>query len=127
MPFINSSLIRYMASKRSGTDAVVPLLSVQPFSGNRDLRTRPEPLLAFYSAALIHDMEKALLNRKRSMTNFLHSKSIQYVKMDEIREYDPDMRSFINLNTPEDVDSHLSPEDRDGFLQMLERKGKCLV
>ncbi|MBI4710216.1 MAG: molybdenum cofactor guanylyltransferase [Nitrospirae bacterium] len=97
MPFINEELIRYMASKRRGCDAVVPLLN-----------NRTEPLFAFYSGKLLPLMEEAVLSGKTALKDFLVNKRVKYVKTGEIKSIDKEARSFINLNCPEDVRRFLS-------------------
>ncbi|MDH4027824.1 MAG: molybdenum cofactor guanylyltransferase [Nitrospirota bacterium] len=98
MPFLNSRLIGYMASKRTGHDAVVPITD-----------KGPEPLFAFYSARLAASMERKVLTGKRGLKDFLNHKKVKYIPSSEIKEFDQEGRSFINLNTPEDVRHHLGP------------------
>ncbi len=104
MPFVNGAVIEYMASKRDGYDAVVPKSS--------RARSSAEPLFAFYSGRLLPSMEKALLSGKKSLKDFLNNKRVQYIPRAEIKGIDPEGLSFINLNTPEDVDVYLRPEDK---------------
>ncbi len=104
MPFVNGSVIEYMASKRDEHDAVVPKSSRAQGSA--------EPLFAFYSRRLLPSMEKAVLTGKKGLKDFLGDKRVQYISRAEIKGIDPDGASFINLNTPEDVDIYLRPEDK---------------
>ncbi|MBI5049742.1 MAG: molybdenum cofactor guanylyltransferase [Nitrospirae bacterium] len=99
MPFINYKLIRYMSLKRNNYKAVVPVF-----------RRNIEPLFAFYSKSLCHDMEKALISGETGIQDFLRNKKVRYIRQGEIKGIDPEGKSFINLNTPEDVKTHLSPE-----------------
>ncbi len=119
MPFVNKSVIEYMASKRDNYDAVVPKSPGAPDSA--------EPLFAFYSTRLLSPMEKALLAGKKSLKDFLSDKRVQYISRGEIKKIDPEGASFINLNTPEDVDIYLRPEDKKGFKRKAERRGRCSV
>ncbi len=96
MPFINEYLIRYMAAKRDNHNAVAPLL-----------KGKTEPLFAFYSKKLIPYMEKAVVSGKTSLKDIFYNKRVKYITGDEIKNIDPDTRSFINFNTPEDVRSIL--------------------
>ncbi|NOZ68776.1 MAG: molybdenum cofactor guanylyltransferase [Deferribacteres bacterium] len=104
MPFINGAVIEYMASKRDGYDAVVPKSS--------RARGSAEPLFAFYSRRLLPSMEKALLAGKKGLKDFLSNKRVQYISRAEIKGIDPEGVSFINLNTPEDVEIYLRPGDK---------------
>jgi molybdopterin-guanine dinucleotide biosynthesis protein A len=93
MPFINEHLIRYMASKRDGYDAVAPRL-----------KGKVEPLFAFYSKHLLPSMEKAILANKTGVKDFLNNKMVKYLRIEEIKNIDAELKSFINLNTPKDVE-----------------------
>ena len=92
MPFLNRELIEYMASKRSGYEAVGPL-----YKGG------PEPLHALYSTRLTTSMEKTLLSGKRALRDFLSSKKVKYLPVRDMKKFDPEGKSLINLNTPQDV------------------------
>lgn len=103
MPFINRHLIEYMAKKRNNLYAVVPRKG-----------GRPEPLFAFYSIRCFSAMEKSFLSGEKSLHTFLHkhSKRVQYISSKEIKKIDPEFSSFINLNTPADVDFY---RQREGY------------
>lgn len=96
MPFINQELIQYMSSKGNGYEAVVP-----KYNG------KVEPLFAFYSKSMINSIEDALLRDNRGLHDFLRHKKVKYTTAKEIKRIDPQGRSFINLNTPEDVAFYL--------------------
>ncbi len=117
MPFINKELIRYMASKRDDYDAVVPKsslpLSCPPLVRGGWRRKRGqrgdfiEPLFAFYSKQLLSFMEKAILSNKTGIKDFLRDKRVKYIHTEEIKKIDVKAMSFINLNTPEDIQFYL--------------------
>ena len=108
MPFINKEVISYAASMREGHDAVVP------GSGNA-----VEPLFAFYSKCLSSSMEQELLSGKRGMKDFLNKKKVKYIRITEIKGLDPEAKSFINLNTPDDIELYLQPQDRLTYKKQL--------
>ena len=118
MPFIGEALIRYMAAKRSGYDAVVP-----------SLKGRPEPLFAFYSKRLLPFMEEALLAGDKGLKDFLHNhrKRVQYISLREITGAGHGEDSFINLNTPGDIKLYLKRDDIHKFKKAGERRGSCSV
>lgn len=101
MPFINRELITYMAGMRKKYDAVVPE-SPGGQGGNY-----AEPLFAFYSRSLLLSMEKSLLTGKKGLKDFLTGKKVKYINSKEVNKVDAGARSFINLNTPEDVNLYL--------------------
>lgn len=98
MPFINEHLIRYMAAKRDNYDAVAPML-----------KGKIEPLFTFYSKRLISYMEKAIIAGKTGLQDFLDNKRVKYIITEEIKNIDPGARSFININTPEEIKFYLRP------------------
>ena len=92
IPFLSKDLINYMATSRKGYEAVVPLY-----------KDSAEPLHAFYSTKLTSSMEKALLGGKRALKDFLRSKKVKYLPIRDMKQYDPEAKSLINLNTPQDI------------------------
>jgi molybdopterin-guanine dinucleotide biosynthesis protein A len=95
MPFLNKDLIKYMALQRNRNDAVVPRIN-----------KRTEPLFAFYSKRLLPHMERAILAGNTGLQDFLQDKKVKYILGKQIKGIDAEGRSFINLNTPEDVYFH---------------------
>lgn len=118
MPFISGPLIRFMASRRSGHAAVVP-----------SVKGRPEPLFSFYSKRLLPLIEESLLSGKKGIGFFLHNqkKRVQYISLREITGRGLGAESFINLNTPEDIDVYLKDNDIYKFNKAAERRGRCSV
>jgi len=91
MPFLVSSLIQYLALLRPASDAVVPYLA-----------GRPEPLHAFYHRRCLPEIERCLAQGKRRLLAFYPAVHVRPVSPSEIAVFDPDLRSFININTPEE-------------------------
>jgi len=94
MPFINRSLAGHMCSLRQESiDAVLPLI-----------KGRPEPLFAIYSAGCLKLINDALSEGNFKITDFLSFIKVRYVEEDEIREFDPKFKSFININRQIDIE-----------------------
>jgi molybdopterin-guanine dinucleotide biosynthesis protein A len=90
MPFLNPRLMSYMAGLAGGHDIVVP---------------RPagvEPLHAIYRKSLLPVIEDRIRGNDAKIQGFFNEARVRYVTNEEIIRYDPEMRSFINLNTPEE-------------------------
>ncbi len=136
MPFINPGLIRFMADERHNP-VCLPILNarqkkdftVMPRSDIYDvvvpvLHHRAEPLFAFYSIRVLNSLEQFILSGKKGIKDFLlnHDKRVKYISSEEIKNIDPDLRSFINLNTPEDIELYLSDRDKLKFQQSLIKK-----
>jgi len=136
MPFINPGLIRFMADERHNP-VCLPILNarqkkdftVMPRSDIYDvvvpvLHHRAEPLFAFYSIRVLNSLEQFILSGKKGIKDFLlnHDKRVKYISSEEIKNIDPDLRSFINLNAPEDIELYLSDRDKLKFQQSLLKK-----
>ena len=94
-PFPDPTLIRWLAGLDPDADWILPHTS----SGH-------EPLFAVYSQACRLPMEKLLAAGKSRILLLAESVRIRLVEEAELRRYDPELRSFINLNTPEDLQRH---------------------
>lgn len=90
MPFLNPALIRHLGSLIKGVDAVVPRH-----------RGEYEPLHAVYAPACLDPIRRCLARGDRN-TAFLRDVRVRAVGVEEITRFDPGLRSFINVNTPED-------------------------
>ena len=91
MPFLNPRLISYMGEIASGHDAVVP-----QFNGYL------EPLHAIYRKGLLSVMEAQIRKQDRRIRGLFDHIAVRYVTEEEIVRFDPQKRSFKNLNTPKE-------------------------
>ena len=93
MPFVQPALIDYLARQREGFQAVVPVV-----------HGHPQPLAAFYATSCLAPF-RALLDGdgKRSLRAALGQLNVRYVDESEMLAADPDLRSFFDLDTPQDV------------------------
>ena len=95
MPFVQAALIEYLARQRSGQDyqAVVPVVA-----------GHPQPLAAFYAVSALAAIQDLLAgDGKRSLRAALERLNVCYVDESELRAADPGLRSFFDLDTPDDV------------------------
>lgn len=90
MPFLNPALIRHLGSLADGVDVVIP-------RHHREY----EPLHAVYTPACLEPIRRCAQRHGRN-TGFLSDVRVRVVEVEEIRRFDPDLRSFVNVNTPED-------------------------
>lgn len=95
MPFIKQELIGYITDVTAG-EAVVPF-----FNG------KPQPLPASYSSSALGVMEEALASGDRSLVGLIKKIEARFIDEDVVRRIDPEGRSFININTEEDLQSYL--------------------
>ncbi len=90
MPFLNPALIRHMASLAAGVDIVIP---------HHD--GEYEPLHAIYTPGCLDAIRRCLERQGRNV-DVLSEVRVRVVEAAEARRFDPDLRSFTNLNTPEE-------------------------
>ena len=91
MPFLNTDLLRYMLSLTPGYDVVIP-----------HLPEGLEPLHAIYNHRCRSPMGRLLAQGHRKIIAFFPEARVRYVTEEEIDLFDPQRRSFINVNTPQD-------------------------
>ena len=92
MPFLNPDLIRYQATVRQGYDVVVPTLSGQF-----------EALHALYTQNCLPGIEQMIHAGVYQTIQLYRSVSVRYVEEREIRRFDPKLKSFSNINKPEEL------------------------
>ncbi|MBM4422118.1 MAG: molybdenum cofactor guanylyltransferase [Chloroflexi bacterium] len=106
MPFVNRPLLEYMMLFAPEFDAVVPRLrSPLPEGEGLGVRVDAEPLRAIYSKACLEPIRRALDSGKMRVISFFPDIRLRWVEEDEIRQFDPELLSFVNCNTPEELDA----------------------
>jgi molybdopterin-guanine dinucleotide biosynthesis protein A len=101
MPMINTGLVQYMMNMAYGFDAVVPLVKGQ----KKKRRSQIEPLHAVYDKSCLPVMERNLVEGRKSLTDLVRSLNVRYLSEGEAACCDPDLRSFQNINRPEEYQS----------------------
>lgn len=92
MPFVSTAVLRALIALAPGYDAVVPLVD-----------DRPEPLHAVYRTTCLPAIEVALAAGRKRLIAFFDDVRVRYVPQVALRAWDPDGRSFLNINRPEDL------------------------
>ncbi len=90
MPFLSQGLIRHIVEIKADFDVVVPRIS-----GNM------EALHALYRTGCQSKIESLINSKTYQIFRFFNEVSVRYVDEDEVRIFDPDLRSFLNINRPE--------------------------
>lgn len=96
MPWLNRPLLAYMAGLRGSADVIVPRWD-----------KFPEPLHAVYSRACLEPIRDKLEAQMYKITAFYGRVAVRFLDRAEIERFDPDGRSFVNVNTPDDLQQHL--------------------
>lgn len=95
LPFVDPALLSGLIGRRAAWDAVVP-----------DLSGLPQPHCAVYARTALEVAEAVFSGGGRSLRELLDTPDLRvlYVGEAELRTWDPTLRSFMNVNTPEDLD-----------------------
>ncbi len=96
MPFLNLDLLRYLAALAPYHDVVMPVL-----------KRGPEPLHAVYSKGCLGPIESLIAAGENKILKFLPYVRVRYVEEGIVRFFDPELLSFINVNTPTELERAL--------------------
>jgi molybdopterin-guanine dinucleotide biosynthesis protein A len=92
MPFLNVDLLCYLVTLTPGFDVVIP--RIEGF---------PETLHAVYGKGCLKPIKQRILGEQLKIVGFFDNNvRVRYVERDEVAQFDPTFRSFLNMNTPED-------------------------
>ncbi|OGR07431.1 MAG: hypothetical protein A2511_04890 [Deltaproteobacteria bacterium RIFOXYD12_FULL_50_9] len=92
MPQLNPTLIRYLCTLPGEWDVVLPLLD-----------NGPEPLHAVYCKSALASISAALSTGTRKLQDALTGLAVRTVTTEEILTIVPDLASFNNINTQQDL------------------------
>lgn len=95
MPFIEPAVITMLAGYRAGYQAVVPVV-----------QGHQQPLAAFYAADCLDVLRAHLAHGgKNSIRALFGQLRVRYVDESALLTADPALRSFRDLDTPEDIET----------------------
>jgi molybdenum cofactor guanylyltransferase len=92
MPFIRPSLVTFLLSQPQSDSLLIPLVN-----------NIPQVLLALYPRTILLFIEQLQQQGRHDPRSLLEVAPVQYIEETRLRSVDPDLRSFININTPEDL------------------------
>ena len=92
MPFLQPALIAFLLSQSLDERLLVPLVD-----------DMPQVLCAIYPRAVLPLVEARLLEGRRDPRSLLELARVRYVEEALLRQVDPDLRSFLNINTPDEL------------------------
>lgn len=93
MPFLSTPLLERIGILSRGYDLAVPVV-----------RGYLEALHAAYRRSCLPVMEDAISRRQMKIIDFYPAVRIRMVAEAEIRDLDPEFLSFLNVNTPQDLE-----------------------
>lgn len=92
MPFVAPALITHLASLRADHQAVVP-----------EVNEHAQPMAAFYARSALPLLQSSLASGNKSLTGALKALDVRYVAADELVQFDQQLHSFFDLDTPQDL------------------------
>lgn len=96
MPFVQPALIAFLLSFPRDDALLVPVVD--------DV---PQVLLSVYPRSLLPTIETCLHAGERGPRALLKAARVRYIEEEQLRQVDPQLRSFVNLNTPQDLVNYL--------------------
>jgi molybdopterin-guanine dinucleotide biosynthesis protein A len=94
MPFLRAEAFRTLVEQADGADAVVPRIGGEY-----------QTLHALYTKACLAPIDRALGAGRLRVISFFDDVRVRVLEEDELRAVDPELRSFVNVNTPEEFDA----------------------
>ena len=94
MPFLNPMLLDHMISVSTGYDAVVPIIG-----------EHPQGLHAIYRKTCLAPMLKEVENNHLKIRDFYMLVNTHRIGETSLRQYDQQLKSFVNVNTPEALEA----------------------
>jgi molybdenum cofactor guanylyltransferase len=92
-PFLKPELVHLLILQaRPGADAVMP-----------ETAKGLEPLCAVYSKSCLNTIEAHIRQEKLKIQRIFHQSRINRISEARLRKADPELISFVNINTPEDL------------------------
>jgi len=97
MPFLSADVWRVLLGHAGEADVVIPRVGGEY-----------ETLHALYTKACLPHMARALAENRLRVIAFFDEVRVLAIEEPELRAADPDLRSFTNVNTPEELAEALS-------------------
>jgi molybdopterin-guanine dinucleotide biosynthesis protein A len=92
MPFVTSQLLAYMLSCYQDDTVLVPLVN-----------GHPQVTLAIYPRSILPIIDELIQQGRRDLRSLLDVAPVRYIDGEELRMVDPELRSFVGVNTPEEL------------------------
>lgn len=93
MPLVNPAVVAHLCALAPGYDAVVPAWDAGY-----------EPLHAVYAQSCLPQVERMVRESRLRVDALFSAVRVRRVDADELRPLDPLLRSFMNVNTPDELE-----------------------
>jgi len=109
LPLALPSVVRLLSEQAGDADAVVP-----------EVGGRLQPLLAAYARACLEPAREALRAGQRRVAAMLDRVRVQVVPEDQVRQVDPGLVSFVNVNTWQDYQALVAGGSQEAALRQAQ-------
>lgn len=92
MPFVQPEILAFLLAQPRTDALLVPVVS-----------SIPQVLLAIYPKTTLPLIEKCLHQGQRSLHSLLEVAPVRFIEETQLRQIDPVLQSFVNVNTPEEL------------------------
>jgi molybdopterin-guanine dinucleotide biosynthesis protein A len=92
MPFVNKEAIQYIIDEEDGHDVIVPVINGYI-----------EPLYGIYSKNCLEPIKRCLQKNRLKAKCFYDEMHVKTIPEEIFRKIDPDLKMFININTPKEL------------------------
>ncbi|MBW1912146.1 MAG: molybdenum cofactor guanylyltransferase [Deltaproteobacteria bacterium] len=100
MPFINQGLIRYIVNVKGDFDAVAPKID-----------WKMEALHALYKKNCLSVIKEMIDSRSYQTLKLFQKVNVRFVDEEEVRRFDPQLKSFVNVNRPDELTDMMRSEE----------------
>jgi molybdenum cofactor guanylyltransferase len=99
LPLLRAEVARTLYGMLNGYEAVIPQID-----------GKPQPLFALYRRSVAGIIDAQLASGENRLTRITAGLTAYRPRDQELRRIDPELRSFLNVNTPEDYNRALALE-----------------
>ncbi len=92
MPRVNPALLRYLIDLRADYDVIAPLVD-----------SVAQTLHAVYHKRCLPVMRQAIEQNNLKIQDILSRLQVRFIHETEVKQFDPALASFANINTPDDL------------------------
>ena len=93
LPYVQPAVLSFLLSQPLPADTLlVPLI-----------HNIPQVLLALYPRSILPLVKEQLLQGRRDVRCLLQIAPVQFIEETQLLKIDPQLRSFLNINTPEEL------------------------
>jgi len=91
MPFVQADIVHFLLAQPLDESLLIPVV-----------HAIPQVLLAIYPRIILPIIEERLRAGRRDPRSLLQATAVRYLEEAQLCEVDPQLRSFVNVNTPEE-------------------------